>query len=72
MATTEIEQIVWHTDPNDSPAVGMYCLVLTRSKSGIEGRATFTGQNWRMNDGYRYDKNWITAWAYEPKGPNLK
>ena len=69
LVTTEIEAVVWHTDPKDLPTVGMYCLVFTKGGSGVEGRATFTGQNWRMHDGYRHTKDFIRAWAYEPKGP---
>lgn len=67
--TTETEAIVWHTDPKDLPIVGKYCLVFITGDLGPES-ATFTGQNWRMNDDdYRHEANWIKAWAYEPIGP---
>jgi hypothetical protein len=77
LKTTETETIVWHTDPEDLPTINEYCLVVIKGGSGVEGRARFTGQNWRMIGGYNDDdcepycneKDFIKAWAYEPKGP---
>lgn len=72
LLSTEIEVIVWHTDLNDLPACGEKCLVFKNGDYGSEGGAVWTGQQWRMKDGFRYDKGWIKGWAYEPKGPNGK
>lgn len=70
LVSTVIEAIVWHTDPNDLPTVGKRCLIITEGSAGLpEGKATWTGQQWRANDGFRWDRKWIKTWAYEPKGP---
>lgn len=72
LATTVIEPIMWHTDPDEAPQTNRRCLVIVTGGVGPEGRAVWTGLEWRMSDGYRHKKNWITAWAYEPKGPSVK
>lgn len=67
--TTFMEVLVWHSDPKDLPEPNRRCLVFVSGGSGPEGRAVFTGKNWRMNDGYRYEIPSILSWAYEPQGP---
>ena len=71
LLTEVLEQISWQTDQDVPPDANRRCLVITKGESGPEGRAVWTGWEWRMNDGFRYKKDFIRAWAYEPKGPQF-
>jgi len=69
LVSTEIEAIVWHTDPKDLPEPNKRCLLVVVGGVGAENRAVWTGSSWRGNDGFHHQEKWIKAWAYEPKGP---